>query len=487
MQAGHVRRGLPGAARGGEDGRMLLALQAAPLLLLAVLLVSGRAGAIGAPLVALGAAVLAAAATLPAVSALPGFLVAEALRGAWLAALPVALVAGGLLFQAAAAPPAPDPAPPDARRIFTASVLFGGFAESVMGFGAGAVFALGALKAMGIRGAPLGGLALLSLTLVPWGGFGPGLVVSSALSGVPGAVLSRDTAWLVALWFPSVSVVFWWLCREAGVAVPAWVKLEQLGYLVAVSVLLLLANRGLPFEAAGVFALGPPLLVALWRGQRRRDAGALWDGARVAWPWLVLLGVLVIARLIPDPPRVAPFEGLPYLSATHVAVVLWGVSLAILLLRPGGGVAIGRAFRRAARPALVLLLYVLMARVMAASGAAAELARAAAAVLGPAAPYALPPLGFVSGLVTGSNVASNAALLPVQLGIAEASGLPLRVAAAIHNAAGGLGAGTSFAVMALVAGLLGDGTRPRALWRFLLPMAVPMLAICWVAVAVALG
>lgn len=462
---------------------MILALQAAPLLLLAGLLLSGRAGPVGAALTAMVAAVAAAAVTLPQASALPGFLLAEALRGAWLAALPVALVAGGLLFQAAAAPRAPDPAPPDARRIFTASVLFGGFAESVMGFGAGAVFALGALRAMGLRGAPLGGLAAMSLTLVPWGGFGPGLLVSSALSGIPAPVLSRDTAWIIAAWFPTIGPVFWWLCRSAGVAVPAAVKLEQAGYLLAVSALLLGANHVLPFEAAGVFALGPPLVIALWRGQRRRDAGALWDGARDAAPWLFLLGVLVAARLVPDPPSLAPFEGLPALGLTHVAVVLWAVSFLLLLPRPGGARAAGAALRRAARPALVLLLYVVMARIMAASGAAADLAQAVAAALGPAAPYALPPLGFVSGLVTGSNVASNAALLPVQAGIAEASGLPLRVAVGIHNAAGGLGAGTSFAVMALISGLLADGTRPRAIWRYLLPMALPMMLICWAAVA----
>ena len=462
---------------------MILALQAAPLLLLAALLLSGRAGPVGAALVALGAAVVAAAATLPEGAALPAFLAAEVPRGAWLAALPVALVSGGLLFQAAATPRAPDPAPPDARRLFTAAILFGGFAESVMGFGAGAVFALGALRAMGLGGAPLGGLAAMALMLVPWGGFGPGLLVSSALSGVPGPVLSRDTAWIVAAWFPTIAPVFWWLCRAAGVAVSGRVKAEQIAYLLAVSLLLLAANHTLPFEAAGVFALGPPLLVALWRGQRRRDAGALWDGARAAAPWLLLLGVLLAARLWAEAPRLAPFEGLPHLAITHVSVVVWGVSLALLLSRPGGAAAAGRALRRAARPAFVLLLYVLMARLMAASGAAAELARAAAAALGPAAPYALPPLAFVSGLVTGSNVASNAALLPVQAGIAEASGVPLRVAVAIHNAAGGLGAGTSFAVLALISGLLADGTRPRAIWRFLLPLALPMLVICWVAVA----
>lgn len=466
---------------------MILALQAAPLLLLAALLLSGRAGPVVPALAALLAAVLAAAATLPEVSALPGFLAAESLRGAWLAALPVALVSGGLLFQAAAAPRAPDTAPTDARRVFAASVLFGGFAESVMGFGAGAVFALGALRAMGLRGAPLGGLAAMALTLVPWGGFGPGLLVSSALSGIPGPVLSRDTAWIVALWFPTIGPVFWWLCRAAGLAVPGRVKAEQTAYLCAVSLLLLAANQALPFEAAGVFALGPVLVVALWRIEPRRDAGALWDGAKAASPWLLLLAALLAARLWPDPPRLSPFEGLPSLAVTHVSVVLWGVSLALLLARPGGASAAGRALRRAARPAFVLLLYVLMARLMAASGAAADLARAVAAALGPAAPYALPPLAFVSGLVTGSNVASNAALLPVQAGIAEASGLPLRVAVAIHNAAGGLGAGTSFAVLALISGLLADGTRPRAIWRHLLPMALPMLAICWLAVAWAGG
>ncbi|MDW8399593.1 MAG: hypothetical protein RMK90_13630, partial [Acetobacteraceae bacterium] len=420
-------------------------------------------------------------------AALPAFLAEELPRGAWLAALPVALVAGGLLFQAAAAPRAPDPAPADARRVFAASVLFGGFAESVMGFGAGAVFAFGALRAMGLRGAPLGALSVLALTLVPWGGFGPGLLVSSALSGIPGPVLSRDAAWIVALWYPTVAPVFWRLCRAAGLPVPPRVKAEQAACLCAVSLLLLIANRLLPFEAAGVFALGPVLVVALWRGQRRRDPGALWDGARAAAPWLILLAALLAARLWSDPPRLAPFEGLPPLALTHVSVVLWAVSLALLLARPGGAAAAGRALGRAARPAFVLLLYVLTARIMAASGAAAELARAAAAALGPAAPYAVPPLAFLSGLVTGSNVASNAALLPVQAGIAEASGLPLRVAAAIHNAAGGLGAGTSFAVLALVSGLLADGTRPRAIWRFVLPMALPMLLLCWAAVAWALA
>jgi lactate permease len=464
---------------------MILLLQAAPLLLLAVLLLSGRAGPLGAPAVALLAAILAAAVSLPQVALLPGFLASEALRGGWLALQPVALVAGGLLFQAAAAPRALEPAPPDARRVFTASILFGGFAESVMGFGAGAVFAFGALRAMGLAGAPLGGLSVLALMLVPWGGFGPGLLVSSALSGVPGPVLSRDTAWIVALWFPAVAPVFWWLCRAAGIAVPRREKAAQLATLLGVSFLLVVANQGLPFETAGVFALGPALVLWLWRVQRRPDAAALWEGTRAAAPWLVLLAVLLAVRLWPDPPRLAPFEDLPALPLTHVAVVLWGVSLALLFARLGGVAAAGRALRRAGRPALAMLLYVLMARCMAASGAAADLARAAAAALGPAAPYALPPLSFLSGLVTGSNVASNAALLPVQTGIAEAAGLPLRLAVAIHNAAGGLGAGMSFAVLGLVCGLLQDGTRPRAVWRFLLPLVPPMLVLCWIAVALA--
>jgi lactate permease len=165
-----------------------------------------------------------------------------------------------------------------------------------------------------------------------------------------------------------------------------------------------------------------------------------------------------------------------------VAVVLWLVSGALLLRLPDGGARAGGALRRAARPALAMLLYVVFGRVLAGSGAAAALAGAAAEALGPLAPYAVAPMALLSGIVTGSNVGSNAALMPVQAALGRAAGLPEALAPGVHNFAGGAGAGMSVGVLAMLCGLLADGTRPGQVWRLLAPSMALVVALGCLAV-----
>ncbi|MBK1661332.1 hypothetical protein, partial [Paracraurococcus ruber] len=138
--------------------------------------------------------------------------------------------------------------------------------------------------------------------------------------------------------------------------------------------------------------------------------------------------------------------------------------------------------RWARRPAVALLLYVLLGKLLTGSGAAAALAQAAAAALGPLAPYAIGPIALLSGMVTGSNVGSNAALMPVQAALGAAAGLPAAVAPAIQNFAGAAGVALSVGVTAMLCGLLADGTRPAALWRLLWPWGVLVLGLGWAAV-----
>ncbi|WP_205083110.1 hypothetical protein, partial [Paracraurococcus ruber] len=107
---------------------------------------------------------------------------------------------------------------------------------------------------------------------------------------------------------------------------------------------------------------------------------------------------------------------------------------------------------------------------------------ASAAALGPLAPYAIGPIALLSGMVTGSNVGSNAALMPVQAALGAAAGLPAAVAPAIQNFAGAAGVALSVGVTAMLCGLLADGTRPAALWRLLWPWGVLVLGLGWAAV-----
>lgn len=461
---------------------MTLLLQAAPLLVLVGLLAAGRATPLGACLAALALALPAAWVTLPAGAALLPFLGAETLRGGFLALQPVAVVSGGLLFHAAvsshaeSAPRAPTPA-----RVFAVTLPFGAFLESVTGFAVGAVFTLSALRGMGIGGAVAGALALQALVLVPWGGLGPGTSLGGALAGLPAQEVARIAAWPNAAWLLLLAPLLWRLSALAGVVVPAAEKRAQLAVLALVAAVLLAANAWLPFEVAGVLAAGTGLVVALWRADPPRD----WPGAlRAAAPYLALTAALLLARLWPDPPALRPFPEFPGFPLSHVAVVLWLVSSALLLM---GGKALPRAraaLARARRPALAMLLYVVLGRVLAGSGVAAALASALAEALGGLAPYAIPVLGLASGMVTGSNVGANAALTPIQVGLGQALGLAPALAPGVHNFAAGAGAGMSFAVTAMVCALLADGTRPAQLWRLVAPSMLAVLALGWITVEV---
>ncbi|WP_431284406.1 hypothetical protein ACQW02_06230 [Humitalea sp. 24SJ18S-53] len=463
---------------------MITALQSTPLLLLLALLLSGRASPAVACLVALVAAIPAVAVSLPEGSGLAGFLGEEALRALFLAAQPIGVVTGGLLFHAAAADaPRESESPADARGVFVACFLGGTFVESVTGFAVGAVFALASLRGMGVRGPVAGALALLSLCLVPWGGLGPGTALGAALAGQPAQDFAFVTGWFQVPWLLMLVPLGWGLMRRAGLVVTPAEAVAQMAMMALLGALLLAAHVAGPFEAAGILATGPILLWALWRRNPPRDAAAWRAAVTVLAPWAGLACALLLARSWQGAPAWRPYPALPSVPVTHVAVVLWCAAGLLLLRLPDGLLRARAALGRARRPVVAMLLYVLLARWLAGSGAAAGLAHALEASLGVLAPFAMPPLGLLAGLVTGSNVGSNSALLPVQVALAAAAGLPALPAAALHNFAGAAASGMGFAVVALICGLLGDGTRPVQVWRLLWPSFAAILCVGWVGVA----
>jgi lactate permease len=465
---------------------MVTFLQALPLVLLMALLGSGRVTPIPACLLALVTSLPGIAAALPPGLPLRNFLVLETLRAGFLGILPVATLSGGLLFSMAAAPHATEPVPPSARRAYLV-ILAGSFVESVTGFGVGAVFTLGGLRAMGIGGAPAGAMALFGLWLAPWGGLGPGMALGAALAHRPVAEMSLVTALPHSIWLLTIPPVLWMLLRRAGIEVPRAERLAQMGLQAAVSALVLLAARFMPAETVGVVAAGGVLLPALWHLAPPRDSAARQRALASIGPWVLLTACLLLARSWQGAPAWQPFADLPGLPITHVAVVLWTVSLGFLAFRTGGLFRLRDALSRMRRPAGAMILYVLLGRWLAGSGVAAALAGTIAASLGSWAPYAVPPLGFLGGMVTGSNVGAASAVMPVQAGLGLVAGLPPWLAPGIHNFAGGAGAVFSFAMTAMVCGLLADGTRPPALWRATLPVMLSVLLTGWGAVAILRG
>jgi lactate permease len=465
---------------------MILLVQAAPLAAIVALLASGRADPLRAVVVALALAVPAAAVSLAPGTALAPLLAEEAARGAFLALQPIAVTLAGLVFHGAVSARRRDAAGDGAAthaRLFTVCLLLGPFFETVTGFGVGAVFALGDLHALGVTGPAGAALSLFSQVLIPWGGLGPGTLLGAALAGVSLRALGAWNAGLSAAWLMMLLPVFWRLAAEAGLPPSRRDRIEGAATMLVFGALLIAANLAATVEVAGLLALGPPLLWQLRHRIGRPGA------ARAAAPYLALSAVLLATRLVPGAAAaltsvavLQPWPDLPGFALLHQPGMLLGaVGLGVLATVRGRCAILRAALARGARPAALMLGYVVLARLLGGSGAAAALARALAASAGPALPFVVPLLGAAGGFFAATNVGSNSILMPIQA--AMPLPLPAAFVAALQNFMG-----SAFCVVApmrlgTTAALAADGTAPREIGQRLWPTGVAAVLVAWAAIA----
>ncbi len=454
---------------------MLIALQAAPLLVLIAVLAARRGGPTAPVLAALALAVPAAAVSLGAGVPLVPFLLAETLRGAWLALAPAAITLAGLLFHEAVSRPGSAMGGPQQgrshARLFTAVFLLGPFFETVTGFGIGVVFALSAMRRLAVPAPAAASLALLSLVLIPWGALGPGTQLGAALAGVDLRAFGAWTAAASALWLMLLLPLFWRLSAEAGLAASAREKAADALTMAALAALLVAANLLATVEVAGLIALSPPLLLRLLAEEGGLPGRGAW---RTAMPYVGLALLLLLTRLVPPLADaltavavLRPWPDLPgFALLHHPATMLALVACAMLAARGGWRDAAGKAAARSRLPVLLMLLYVVFARWLGASGAAASLARALADATGPGLlPYVTPLLGAAGGFFAGTNVASNSILMPIQTALAGKQDFPAAFLPALQNFVGAAFCILAPMRIAATAALAADGTEESALYR----------------------
>jgi lactate permease len=466
---------------------MTLFVQALPLLALVGLLASGRVGPLAACAVALVLTLPAAFLSLPPGGSLASLVAAAGQQGLFLAIIPVGVMAGGLLFHAAAggraetAAESAETGRPAADVAFDAGFLLGAFTEGVTGFGVGAVFAVGAVRRAGIKGAPAAAIGMLSQIVVPWGGLGPGTAVGAALADVPAQVLATRNAVQLAAALPLLLLLLWRYCAAAGVPVSARQRGAHALWLAAFAALLVGWHFVVPWELAGFLSAGPLLAARMLLAHPPRGLAG-WRAAIVgAFPYLLLAAVLLAARLLwHGAPAWAPYADLPALPLNHAMVALWAVALALLAVRRDGPALAVGALRRMPRTGVVLLLFVLFARLLARAGVPQALAAALAGAFGGAAPYAAPLLAAGCGFVVGTNTGGNAALMPLQAALGRAAGLPAAVLPAVQNAPLSLLMAPQLSAVALQ--LSGGGTLAR-FWRLCWPVAAIGIAVGMAAIA----
>jgi lactate permease len=254
-------------------------------------------------------------------------------------------------------------------------------------------------------------------------------------------------------------------------------------------------------EAGALVACGLLLLVRL-----PRDAGGFGTGRsarkaalRAALPYLALtLAVLATRSLAPlrglleGTLALQPAAGLPpFPPLYHVGVLILAVALATgASARLSGAAwraALAETAQKARAPVLVTLLFVAMGRVTAETGMAAALMADLTAAAGSAAVLAVPLPAALAGFLTGSNVAANAIMMPLQVGLAEQAGAPVRWVAGLQNLAGSTFTLLSPIRVAMGVALVGLAGSDARVYRTAAPIGAVALALLLLEAAVILA
>ena len=276
-------------------------------------------------------------------------------------------------------------------------------------------------------------------------------------------------------------------------------RAADVALLLCLAGLIWLTNRFVAPELGGGLAAG--VLLVLVEGPRllRSETGPRAAMAALMerlWPYVLLIAALMATRLLPPLSDwtghwlvLDPFGGLaPLALLRHPAT--WLVAIAAILLAGLPASKAGEVVRGALRAALVpmaaTLVFVEFAAFMAASGGAALFGQAWREVAGRFAVLATPLFGGAAGMLTGSNTASNALMMHIQLSLAAESGLPPMLTAAIQTVSGSICTMLTPGRIVLAAGLVGLQQAEGAIYRRALPIGLAtILSLLAVVVLVA--
>ena len=344
------------------------------------------------------------------------------------------------------------------------------FFESVTGFGVAVVISAPILLAAGFSPLRAAVLSSWGQCAVPWGALGVGTVIGADLSGMSFEALSDWSAALSLPLFPVYAVAAvalaggWPGVRRRGI--------EALGLGLLAGIGTLLASVYTVPELSG--AAGGLASTAGFLGPRWRQFRGLDVPVRALLPYGFLLALLLAVNGIELVKTLAENLG-PVFAGPGLPLLLSSAFAAALLGLEGRGVAtaVAGTFRQWLPTAGAVLTFVLAGQVVASSGAAAILA-SGATVFGGSYPAVAPVIGALGGWLTGSNAASNALFMPLQIEAARDLGVSEPLTAAAQNVSGShasLLAPQRVILAATATGLLGrEGDITRA--------ALPPVAVC---------
>lgn len=308
----------------------------------------------------------------------------------------------------------------------------GPFFESVTGFGVAVVISAPILLAAGFPPLKAAVLASWGQCAVPWGALGVGTVIGADLSNLSFGRLSDASALLNLPLFPIYGIAA--VILAGGSSVLRRRGLEAVGLGAVAGIGTLLTSVYLVPELSG--AIGGLSATVVFLALRWRRLTSSGSPTTALIPYAFLLALLALANGVPRIKQALENLG-PVFAGPGLMLLLSSAFAGLLLGIPGH--ALGSATRKTLRQWLptagAVLAFVLAGQVVASSGAAGILADGAKGIGGLYLAVA-PILAALGGALTGSNAASNALFMPVQIEAAKSLGLSETLTAAVQNVAG---------------------------------------------------
>ncbi len=306
------------------------------------------------------------------------------------------------------------------------------FFESVTGFGVAVVISAPILLAAGFSPLKAAVLASWGQCAVPWGALGVGTLIGADLSDMGFGELSDISAWLNLPLFPVYGLAAVALAAGWGGLRRRGVEAVSLGLVAGLGTLL--TSLYLIPELSG--AIGGLMATVAFLLRRRERLLRSRVPLKEISPYAFLLVLLAIANGPATVQRALESAG-PVFTGPGLPLLLSGAFTAWLFgLRRYGGLSAARKTLVQWLPtAGAVLAFVLAGQVVASSGAAAILA-SGAVTLGKLYPVGAPVIGALGGALTGSNAASNALFMPLQVEAADTVNVSKDLVAAIQNVAG---------------------------------------------------
>ena len=348
------------------------------------------------------------------------------------------------------------------------------FMESVTGFGVGAIFAVPLLQRVGFDSRRAAIIGLLGYVAVPWGALGPGTLVAARLTGLSFHSLGVVSA-LISL--PIFLVVGIAALIVAGNVKSALKKLDEV-VLLSLSLWIGIVSSdillGTPLAGVLGSVVSTATGIAIIHVKEGRGVHYSREVFRIIIPYSLLVGLLLTSQAIVYVTGFlfpAVFRGIPVLRILMTSPATWLMAASLLtaaLFRQDAGALMnaGRdALRRWWKVAFTTFCFLALGSLMAAAGMTSVIADSLGGLGTAGYLSAVPFIGALGGLLTGSNTGANAMFAQQQAEVASRIGYPKLMVVGVQNVCASLFTMSSGSRIQLVSSLFPEHGRELSIFR----------------------